>query len=211
MLLDRYVRGVTPSTRTVRACRSSEAFVSALPRSGNYANFGASLIVRLYTSRSAALRVRPLPPRSLPNSRRAIMAVLRSIDDLELLPRDTRVNGLVRRERIAFDISQFGRREQLRWEESLNRYQSRCGCVAGAVCLLVTLVAAGSYIATNTATLFSPEFLGNVVLVLLLSIAAGVAGKFAALEITRFQFARACLRVRREIVARQNEGRALTV
>jgi hypothetical protein len=129
------------------------------------------------------------------------MAILRSPADLETLPQDRRVNGITRRDRVTFEIAAFARKDQLRWERALNRYQRRCGCMAGAACLLLTGIAGGVYLISVNPSLFSFGFLGRLLLVLLIAAAAGMAGKLAALELTRLQFARACRRIRQEIAA----------
>jgi hypothetical protein len=128
------------------------------------------------------------------------------MQDLEALPGDRYVNGLLVRDRVAFEIPNLARRDQIRWENLLNRYQLRCGCVAGAVCLLITLMAGGVYLVSTTDTVFSLEFLGHAVLIFLAAVIFGFLGKLVALEITRIQFARACGRLLEEIVAHEAGG-----
>jgi hypothetical protein len=128
------------------------------------------------------------------------------MQDLDALPGDRRVNGLLVRDRVAFDVQNVARREQIRWERLLNRYQSRCGCVTGAACLLITLMAGGVYVVSTTRIVFSLEFLGRAVLILLAAAIFGLLGKLVALEITRIQFARACGRLREELLAHQVGG-----
>jgi hypothetical protein len=138
------------------------------------------------------------------------MAILRSATDLERLAGDRRVNGIARRDRVTFEIAAFARKDQLRWERTLNRYQRRCGCMAGAAFLLLTGIAGGIYLLSADLSLFSLGFLTRLVAVLLIAAAAGMAGKLTVLAITRLQFARACRRIRREIAAHPDARNAVT-
>ncbi len=136
------------------------------------------------------------------------MHIIRTAEDLEILPSDRRVNGLSTRNRVAFDIPDIARGDQIRWETALNRYQLRCGCVTGAVCFLVALIAGGAYLVNNSDPMFSIVFLGRACLFFVASAVVGFAAKLVSLQVTRFQFARACRRIWQEISIRQNDLRA---
>jgi hypothetical protein len=125
--------------------------------------------------------------------------IIRSIHDLKGLPSERRVNGLGMRDSIAFNIPDVARCDQIRLERALNRYQSRCGCGAGAVCFLAALGAGGMYIARATTAVFAIELVAHAVALLLAAFLIGLIGKIVALEITRFQFTGACRRIWKEL------------
>jgi hypothetical protein len=135
------------------------------------------------------------------------LPVIRSVQKLELLPTDPDVNGLLRRDRILFELADLERLDQIRWTTELNRYQSRCGCPTGAACLLLTLMG-GFYLLLTRQAIFSLEFLGGAILVFSTAVIVGLLGKIIALEITCIQFSCACRRLRNEIVARQQHAAA---
>lgn len=143
-----------------------------------------------------------------PREERRPLHIIRTAEDLDILPSDCRVNGLSTRNRVVFDIPDITRGDQIRWETVLNRYQLRCGCMTGAVCFLVALVAGGAYFVNNSDSVFSIVFLGRACLFFVASAVVGFAAKLVSLQVTRFQFARACRRIWQEITVRQNDLRA---
>lgn len=135
------------------------------------------------------------------------MRVVLSIGELRDLPRDGRVNGRGAREPIAFDIPGLARHDQIRAERTLNRYQSRCGCGAGAACFLAALCGGGAYLASTGHVALSLGFLAQVIAALIAALALGLAGKLVTLEVTRLQFAGACRRYWKELSTLQGGAR----
>ena len=126
--------------------------------------------------------------------------VIRSFRDLEHLPRDRRVNGLLSRERVAFDIPNVGRTEQALWEKTLNRYQDRCGCATGGIFALVTVVVGGMLIAETAGDASDVAILKSAVALVISAVIAGVVGKFVGLVVTQIQFKIACGKLRTELL-----------
>jgi hypothetical protein len=125
--------------------------------------------------------------------------VVTSIADLRKLPRDPRVNGLLERSRLAVRVPGLLVSDQLRLEGVLNRYQSRCGCTAGAACFLGALVAGGVYVAPTNGSHLSFGFLKDAAAVLAAAFVLGFLAKLVALQVTRWQFSAACRRFEREL------------
>jgi hypothetical protein len=125
--------------------------------------------------------------------------VVRSIADLRKLPRDRRVNGLLARSRLAVRVPGLRVSDQLRLEAVLNRYQSRCGCTAGAACFLGALVAGGVYVMSTSGGFLSFGFLKDAAAVLAAAFVLGFLAKLVALQVTRWQFSAACRRLEGEL------------
>ena len=123
-----------------------------------------------------------------------------SPSQLLLLPRDWRANGLGPRAMVMIDIPGLPRRPQLRAQHLLNRLQSRCGCVAGSVASLLSLIAGVTYVAMSNDRLMAIGTLRQTIVVVLVSLTLGLLVKIATLFITRVQFTRLC-RVQHEILA----------
>jgi hypothetical protein len=118
--------------------------------------------------------------------------VVNSLDELLRLPRDSRVNGFGVRTRVRLEIPDFTRHALLRTQNSLNRLQSRCGCVVGGVVTFAMLVFGVIYAFQRNSSWLSLHLLGDLALVLLIAFVSGFAAKMATLAITRWQFALRC-------------------
>ncbi len=119
------------------------------------------------------------------------MRIVRSIDELLRLSRDPAVNGIARRARVQLEIPQLTRHQQIAAQSRLNRMQSRCGCNAGAIALLATLVVGGMQVNAGTGGL-SWRFASQSAGVLVAAFCIGFVAKFATLAVTRWQFAYEC-------------------
>ena len=120
------------------------------------------------------------------------MRIVRSLDDLLRLPRDRCVNGFGARMAVQLEILEVSRHSLINAQRLLNRLQSRCGCVAGAIAMLATLAVGASYVYAQNAETLSWRMLPQAGAVLLAAFVVGFAAKMATLATTRWQFARAC-------------------
>ena len=128
------------------------------------------------------VRTRPMPMRR----------IVRSLEELALLPRDSAVNGLVRRSAIELAIPGLPIHAQLYAQLRLNALQRRCGCVAGSIATIAGLFAGGLRIAGRDAPAWSLATLGLCVLCVIVSLALGLAVKLGTLALTQWQFAHSC-------------------
>jgi len=120
------------------------------------------------------------------------MRVVRSLDELLTLPRDREVNGFQARVTLMLEIPEFSRPVLMRAQNALNCLQERCGRVAGAGCMLISLLAGVSMVQHDNGSLFGWRALAGLTAVLVVSFAVGIAAKWIALAITRWQFAYRC-------------------
>jgi len=134
------------------------------------------------------------------------MKIVRSIVELERLGRDRAANGLFLRTPVAIEIPGLARDDQIRIEQALNRYQTRCGCVEGAIVMMASLVLGIVWVGLSEPQFFSFVFLGQVIGVLVGAFVLGFAGKIAAMAATRVEFARAC-----EKLARAHQGSSMAM
>jgi hypothetical protein len=120
------------------------------------------------------------------------MRIVSSLDQLANLPRDRTVNGFGSRAPLRLEIPAVTRHSLLRAERALNRLQSRCGCMAGAIATLIA-IGAGTFDLFRSGSLaWSWDLPVRVLLVLTAAFLLGLAAKFVTLVATRWQFARAC-------------------
>jgi hypothetical protein len=120
------------------------------------------------------------------------LRVIRSIDELLLLPSDRRVNGMGPREPIQLEIPGLARHAQIRAQQRLNRLQSRCGCVAGAVAMLASVALGALRVYTRHAGPPSWNLLWESLAVLVAAFTIGFVAKMSVLAVTRWQFAYEC-------------------
>jgi hypothetical protein len=120
------------------------------------------------------------------------MRVVHSLDELLILPRDTRVNGFRVRSEVRLDIPDITQPAQVRAQDSLNELQERGGSLAGAVCMLLTLVYGVVLVVQRHQTLWSLRALGELCAAVGLSFAIGLAARFASCVHTRWEFRRRC-------------------
>jgi hypothetical protein len=114
------------------------------------------------------------------------------VDELLHLPRDSRVNGLGTRVPVRLDIPNLPRHALIRAQESLNALRNRCGCVAGGVVTLGTLVAGAALVWRGHYPGIWLPTLRDALLTLTGSFIAGLLAKLAVLLVTRWQFAFRC-------------------
>ncbi|HLA70531.1 MAG TPA: hypothetical protein VK624_03405 [Steroidobacteraceae bacterium] len=120
------------------------------------------------------------------------MRVVRSLDELLTLPRDRHVNGFREREPLMLEIPELSRPMLMRAQDALNRLQERGGRLAGAGFMFIALLAGVSKVLHDNGALLSWRAFGELAAVLVVSFALGFAAKWAALVITRWQFAYRC-------------------
>lgn len=124
--------------------------------------------------------------------RKAVMRLITSVDELLHLPGDPAVNGFGRRLTLRLEIPGISRRSLFHAQRRFNRLQARCGCVAGSITMLVTLVAGAAYIYVDNTGNFSWRILPQAAALLLTTFVLGFAAKMTTLAMTRWQFARSC-------------------
>ena len=129
------------------------------------------------------------------------MRIVSSLDQLVALPRDRSVNGYGARTPLRLEIPAVTRHSLLRAERALNRLQSRCGCMAGAIVTLIALGAGAIDLVRSVALAWSWDLPIRALLVLAGAFLLGLAAKLLTLAATRWQFARAC-RVHARALAR---------
>ncbi|HEY6126457.1 MAG TPA: hypothetical protein VIV63_17515 [Steroidobacteraceae bacterium] len=120
------------------------------------------------------------------------MRIVHSLDELLELPREPGVNGYRAREPLRLEIPRLASDVSTRAQDSLNRLQERCGSLAAAGVMFLTLVAGVFKVFTRNPTLFSWQAFGELVAVLVVSFCLGAIAKMIALAVTRWQFARRC-------------------
>ena len=120
------------------------------------------------------------------------MRVVRSLDELLTLPRDRHVNGFREREPLMLEIPELSRPMLMRGQDALNRLQERGGRLAGTGFMVVVLLAGVSKVLYDNGSLLSWRSVGGLTVALVVSLAVGFAAKWAALTITRWQFAYRC-------------------
>ena len=120
------------------------------------------------------------------------MRVVNSLDELLRLPRDPRVNGFGARARLQLEIPELTRHVLMRTQESLNKLQSRCGCLAAGIVTLGTLIYGVALAVQRNSAWVSLQALGDIALVLLSACVFGFIAKMGTLAITRWQFAHRC-------------------
>ena len=120
------------------------------------------------------------------------MRIVSSLDQLAALPRDRTVNGFGSRTPLRLEIPAVARHSLLRTERALNRLQSRCGCMAGAIATLIAIGTGAVDLFRSGALAWSWDLPVRVLLVLTAAFLLGLAAKFVTLMATRWQFARAC-------------------
>jgi len=120
------------------------------------------------------------------------MRIVSSLDQLANLPRDRTVNGFGSRTPLRLEIPAVARHSLLRAERALNRLQSRCGCMAGAIVTLIALGAGAVDLVRSGALAWSWDLPVRALLVLAGAFLLGLMAKIFTLAATRWQFARAC-------------------
>ena len=127
------------------------------------------------------------------------MRVVKSLDELLRLPADARVNGFRVRETLQIEIPWVARAATLRAQEALNHLQYRGGSFAAAGFMFVTLVLGMIEVFHRNSSMFARRAAFELAVVLTIAFAAGLLAKYAALAVTRWQFANRCREQHREL------------
>jgi hypothetical protein len=130
------------------------------------------------------------------------LRIVNSLDDLLRLPRDRYVNGFGARMAVQLEIPTLARHALIRAQRPLNRLQSRCGCVAGAIAMLASLAIGSAQVYISNAGTLSWHAVTQFSAVLLAAFVFGFAAKMITLIATRWQFAHEC-RVQYRALTRQ--------
>lgn len=134
------------------------------------------------------------------------MRIVHSLDELLILPRDSRVNGFRARAEVRLDIPDITQPAQVRAQDSLNELQESGGSLAGAVCMLLTLVYGVVLVVQRHETLWSFRAAGELLAAVGLSFVIGFAARFVSCVHTRWEFHRRCRELHRmladELIAR---------
>jgi hypothetical protein len=128
------------------------------------------------------------------------MRVVRSLEELRSLPHDRHVNGFRGRAPLMLDIPELSRPMLMRAQDALNGLQERGGSVAGAAVMLLVVLAGARRVLGGDAPWLSWHVIAELALVVVVSAALGYAAKWAALAITRLQFAYRC-RVQHDLLS----------
>jgi hypothetical protein len=120
------------------------------------------------------------------------MRIVHSLDELLILPRDQRVNGLRARSEVRLEIPDIERPELVRAQDALNELQERGGALAGAVVMLLLLIAGVVEVMQRHSSLITWRAGAELLAVLALSFAAGLAGRLVSCAFTRWQFTKRC-------------------
>ena len=120
------------------------------------------------------------------------MRIVHSLDELLELPREPRVNGYRAREPLRLEIPRLASDASTRAQDSLNSLQERCGSLAAAGVMFLTLLAGVFKVFHENPKILSLSALAGFAAVLVISFAFGALAKIIALAFTRWQFARRC-------------------
>ncbi len=120
------------------------------------------------------------------------MRIVHSLDELLILPRDRRVNGLRARTEVRLEIPDIERPVLARAQDALNELQERGGAMAGAVVMLLLLIAGVIEVMQRHASLLTLRAGSELVAVLALAFALGFVGRLASCAFTRWQFGKVC-------------------
>src|SRR3954463_3847177 len=120
------------------------------------------------------------------------MRVVNTLDELLALPSDRDVNGFRKRVPVRLEIPALTKPVLVRAQFALNELQERCGVAGAAGFMFVTLVLGVIQVFGRHASLLTWNAAVELAIVLGVSLAAGAAGKYLALAITRWQFAHRC-------------------
>jgi len=120
------------------------------------------------------------------------MRTVHTLDELLMLPRDRLVNGFRARAGVRLEIPDVERAAQIRAQESLNELQENSGALAGAACMLATLLYGVVRVIQRHESLLSLRAVGELLAVMGLAFLLGLTARLTASTCTRLQFARRC-------------------
>jgi hypothetical protein len=134
------------------------------------------------------------------------MRTVHTLDELLMLPRDRLVNGFRARAEVRLEIPDVERSAQVRAQEALNELQENSGALAGAVCMLATLIYGVVRVIQRHESLFSLRAVAELLAVLALASLLGFAARFTASACTRLQFARRCRALHRALAGERDSS-----
>jgi hypothetical protein len=120
------------------------------------------------------------------------MRIVHSLDELLILPRDQRVNGLRARTEVRLEIPDIERPVLVRAQDALNELQERGGAMAGAIVMLLLLIAGVIEVMQRHSSLMNLRAGAELLAVLALSFALGFVGRLVSCAFTRWQFGKVC-------------------
>jgi hypothetical protein len=120
------------------------------------------------------------------------MRTVHTLDELLMLPRDRLVNGFRARAEVRLEIPDLERSAQVRAQEALNELQENSGALAGAVCMLATLVYGVVQVIQRHESLLTWRGAGELLAVSGLAFLFGFTARLVSSACTRLQFARRC-------------------
>jgi len=120
------------------------------------------------------------------------MRIVHSLDELLELPSEPGVNGFRVREPLRLEIPKLASDASTRAQDSLNSLQERCGSMAAAGVMFITLLAGVFKVFHENPSILSLAALVQFAGVLAISFFLGAIAKMVALAFTRWQFARRC-------------------
>jgi hypothetical protein len=127
------------------------------------------------------------------------MRTVHTLDELLMLPRDHLVNGFRARAGVRLEIPGLERAAQVRAQESLNELQENNGALAGAFCMLATLIYGIVQVIQRHDSLLTWRGAGELLAVMVVAFLFGFAARFVAAIGTRLQFARRCRLLHHEL------------
>ena len=120
------------------------------------------------------------------------MRIVHSLDELLELPREPAVNGFRAREPLRLEIPKLASDVSTRAQDSLNSLQERCGSLAAAGVMFLTLLAGVFKVFHENPSILSFKALAEFAGVLVISFCLGAVAKMMTLAFTRWQFTRRC-------------------
>lgn len=129
------------------------------------------------------------------------MRIVHSLDELLVLPSDRLVNGFRARSAVRLEIPDVTGATLARAQDALNELQECGGSIAGAIGTLLVLVYGLVVVIQRHDSLLSVRAAGELAAVVGLSLALGLAARFASCVHTRWRFARRCRELHRALLA----------
>ena len=134
------------------------------------------------------------------------MRTVHTLSELLLLPRDPRVNGFRTRAGVRLEIPDIERAAQMRAQDSLNELQEGSGALAGAVCMLATLIYGVVQVIQRQESLFGLRAAGELLVVLGVAFTLGFVARLAACGFTRLQFTRRCRALHHALIGERDSA-----
>ena len=145
------------------------------------------------------------------NLRKDAMRTVKTLAELLLLPRDPRVNGFRTRAGVRLEIPDVERSAQMRAQDALNELQEGSGALAGAVCMLATLIYGVVQVIRRQESLFCLQAVGELLIVLGVSFTLGFVARLASCAFTRRQFSRRCRALHRALAGERDAAHSAEI